>query len=44
MKYKTCPRCAGSGHWVEKDQKCYRCDGTGKVPDERGESSATQRD
>ena len=34
---KTCPRCAGSGYFVEKSDKCFRCNGTGKVPAAHGE-------
>jgi uncharacterized phage protein len=32
---RLCPRCAGSGTWVEKHEKCFRCDGTGKIKDQR---------
>ncbi len=32
---RPCPRCAGSGHWVEKHERCFRCNGTGKIKDKR---------
>lgn len=28
---RACPRCAGSGQWVEKHQVCYRCKGLGRI-------------
>ncbi len=28
---RRCPRCSGSGHWVEKHEACFRCKGTGKI-------------
>lgn len=31
LSEKTCPRCAGSGKWVEKHQICFRCNGAGKI-------------
>jgi DnaJ-class molecular chaperone len=39
-----CPRCAGSGHWVEKDQVCFRCSGRGKIAVPSWSSRETQSD